>query len=236
MSSRGIRYKAVIFDFGNTLVQSASLVESLSAVMGVVMGAVMEHPASVAIGQRIEEAIARLYVPDQKDQPDWQLVWSQCFEAEGVAFDLAVGRAHLQEFCRRSETFSGVAKMLEQLQARGLSLGLLSNATGPVDIFEADLVRRGLAQYFDCALWSCAIGYRKPYAQAFQAVLDGLGVAAHEALMVGDSEVADVAGALALGMDVARVVASPSESTQATFRVSVERIGLDILALVDLPL
>ena len=47
---------------------------------------------------------------------------------------------------------------------------------------------------------SSAMGYCKPHASLFLRALDELGVAAHEAVFVGDRMVDDVGGAQAVGM------------------------------------
>jgi putative hydrolase of the HAD superfamily len=52
---------------------------------------------------------------------------------------------------------------------------------------------------------SDAVGIRKPRSEIFEAVLDELGVAPDETLHVGDSLLADVAGAAPLGIRTAWV-------------------------------
>ena len=160
-------YKAIVFDFGNTLAQSASLAEALKAVVDV--------DKAIVIGESIEAEIAALYKPDQQEQPDWKFIWDRCFAAAGLAFQEELGRQHLERFCSLNQTFQGIPELLSELKHRGMKLGLLSNVTGPYEIFQKDLEHRGLAKYFDAIVWSSAIGYRKPCSLAFEAVLAKLG-------------------------------------------------------------
>ena len=61
----------------------------------------------------------------------------------------------------------------------------------------------GLADAFDAILVSEEEGVRKPEAELFRRALARRGVAAHEALFVGDHPVADVVGAYRAGLKVA---------------------------------
>lgn len=83
--------------------------------------------------------------------------------------------------------------------ARRVRLGLCSNfshsamALGLLD-------ECGFRAHLDALAISDAVGIRKPRAEIFEAVLAELGVAAGEALHVGDSLAADVGGAAPLGI------------------------------------
>jgi len=62
------------------------------------------------------------------------------------------------------------------------------------------LEREGIAHLFDAILVSDEVGWRKPKALIFETALERLGIAAAEALFVGDRIDADVAGAQAAGL------------------------------------
>ncbi|WP_062271050.1 HAD family hydrolase [Endozoicomonas arenosclerae] len=219
-------YKAILFDFGNTLAKSASLAKALDTVL--------DHEKAFTIGQNIENEIVTLYKPDQQEQPEWLEIWARCFRDADLPFDESIGRKHLMEFCRSNTLFPDVEEMLSRLKDSGYKLGLLSNATGPADIFQKDLEQRGLARYFNSIVWSCEIGYRKPYHKAFEAVLDRLGVSPADTLMIGDSEIADIQGATHLGMDSALVSSTQNPQTQARFCVAPDQLLKDVLALITL--
>jgi putative hydrolase of the HAD superfamily len=99
--------------------------------------------------------------------------------------------AHSSHF----ELYDDALPALVDLRARGLSLGLLSNSSRDLDEFVAhhDLD-------VDAVLTSYAHGKTKPHETIFRAILDRLGVAAADAVMVGDTIEDDVEGALAVGM------------------------------------
>jgi HAD superfamily hydrolase (TIGR01509 family) len=86
--------------------------------------------------------------------------------------------------------------VLTALRARGLKLGLVSNAG--VDVRQV-VARAGLAPLLDAVVVSHEIGAVKPHAPIFERALAALGVPAERALMVGDSPRDDV-GAAFLGV------------------------------------
>ena len=90
--------------------------------------------------------------------------------------------------------------LLESLRARGLKLGLVSNAFDPGWLLRRDLEQMGLAQRLDASVFSSEVGKRKPHPEIFERALDGLGVEAEEAVFVGDRLFEDVRGAAEVGM------------------------------------
>jgi putative hydrolase of the HAD superfamily len=90
--------------------------------------------------------------------------------------------------------------LLESLRERGLKLGLVSNAFDPGWLLHRDLQQMGLADRLDFAVFSSEVGKRKPHPAIFERALEALGVAAADAVFVGDRLVEDVRGAGELGM------------------------------------
>jgi HAD superfamily hydrolase (TIGR01509 family) len=94
----------------------------------------------------------------------------------------------------------GVVPALERLRGAGLRLAVISNSEGTIAALLAEL---GLAAHFDAVVDSWVEGVSKPDPRIFALALDRLGVAASDAIMVGDSPAADVAGAAAAGVRAA---------------------------------
>jgi len=86
---------------------------------------------------------------------------------------------------------------LGRLKDRGLKLGVLSNFDYRI---YGVLDGLGLTPYFDSIAISSEAGYAKPSAQLFKAVLNRHGLAANDAMHVGDSEALDFEGAAAAGL------------------------------------
>jgi putative hydrolase of the HAD superfamily len=82
------------------------------------------------------------------------------------------------------------------------------------------------------AVFSSEVGWRKPHPAIFERALDALGVAAGEALFVGDKLATDVAGAAALGMATCQAlwfVADEDETPEPDYRAFTQ---LDVLTIV----
>jgi HAD superfamily hydrolase (TIGR01549 family) len=93
------------------------------------------------------------------------------------------------------ELYEDVLPVLDDLRAHDLRLGLVSN--GIRDLRE--FVRHHRLDV-DAIVDSRTHGYVKPHPTIFEAALERVGVAADQAVMVGDSLEEDVGGAQALGM------------------------------------
>jgi HAD superfamily hydrolase (TIGR01549 family) len=93
------------------------------------------------------------------------------------------------------ELYEDALAVLEDLRARGLKLGLLSNTARDLTRFVA---HHGLD--VDAVLTSRAHGKTKPHEAIFRAMLERLGVEAGAAAMVGDTLEDDIEGAQAIGM------------------------------------
>jgi putative hydrolase of the HAD superfamily len=89
----------------------------------------------------------------------------------------------------------GVVEQLADLAATGVAIGVVSNADGSV---EATLRRCGIP--IDVVIDSTVVGFAKPQPEIFALALQALGIAAEDAVHVGDMASADVDGAHAAGV------------------------------------
>jgi len=111
------------------------------------------------------------------------------------AYDCALEMTRAWEHAEHFELFEDALPVLDELRARGLKLGLVSNTGRNLDEFIAH-------HKLDvgAALGSGAFGRTKPHPTIFRAVLERLGVDAEDAAMVGDSLEDDIEGARAAGI------------------------------------
>jgi len=91
------------------------------------------------------------------------------------------------------------AATLEKLKSENYQLGIFSNAGDDKDVQELIEIF-GIRPYFDFVLTSAASFYRKPHPRAFEIALARWNIEPHEAVMIGDSLEADIAGAKNAGM------------------------------------
>ena len=110
----------------------------------------------------------------------------------------------------------GVTEAVNELRARGLRLGVISN-TGrtPGRVLRQLLADADLLGHFDVLAFSDERGVRKPATAMFRWVLAAAATDPARAVHVGDEAVSDVAGARSAGMRAIHFVAEPSASGAA---------------------
>jgi HAD superfamily hydrolase (TIGR01662 family) len=99
--------------------------------------------------------------------------------------------------CHHFEMYEDVPDVLRALHASGLKIGLISNTQRSLTAFQSHFALDGI---FSAAVSSYDHGYMKPHRSIFEAALRQVGVTPQEAVMVGDSVPADIAGARGMGM------------------------------------
>jgi len=111
------------------------------------------------------------------------------------AYDCALEMTRAWEHAEHFELFEDALPVLDELRARGLKLGLVSNTGRNLDEFIAH-------HKLDvgAAIGSGAFGRTKPHPTIFRAVLERLEVEPEDAAMVGDSLEDDIEGARAAGI------------------------------------
>lgn len=130
-----------------------------------------------------------------------KLVWQQALADEGM--DNEQLAATLGEFFARrrrelQDPLPGAEEVLRKLRAAGVRIGLLTN--GAPDLQREKIESSGLGMFFDAAVVSGEIGTGKPEPEIFHHLLEKLGVAADESLMVGNSLARDIVGAKRAGL------------------------------------
>ena len=117
--------------------------------------------------------------------------------AGGDEFVVRVAQLFRSLSVRRFGLFPDALGCLAALRGRA-ALGLVSDAQRA--FLEPELAMLGLAPHFGALVVSSDHGYRKPDPRLFASVLGQLGVAAEQAVYVGDNPLRDVGGARMAGM------------------------------------
>jgi putative hydrolase of the HAD superfamily len=122
----------------------------------------------------------------------------------GVQADAAAHALELRtELTRRSLVpIDGALPLLEELRARGLRLGLISNCSSEVGELWED---SPFAGRFDAVILSADVGLSKPDARIYRLALERLATGAPDAIFVGDGESDELAGAEAAGLRAVQV-------------------------------
>jgi putative hydrolase of the HAD superfamily len=118
--------------------------------------------------------------------------------------------------------FPEVPSVLAELRRRGLAIGVCSNWNWDLDDV---LQKTGVAPLIDVAVTSARVGYRKPHVAMYESILAALGVAAPEAVFVGDSWEPDVLGPIDAGMRSVHVWRSTGTEEPPALTPGAIRVG-----------
>jgi len=218
MAREHMRFRAILFDIGDTLWHSRAapparefrrLAAERAAAALRDLGVSGHDPATVArsawvaMEQAMKTARSTDYV-----EPDYGSVTRLALGRLGLELTREQA-AHLLESTYISGIEGGKApfpdacETLLELRRRGFLLGTVTNRAFGGERFRADLREAGLDIGWDVEAVSVEVGYLKPHPAIFEFALHSLEVRPGEALMVGNSLAEDVAGAQGVGIAAA---------------------------------
>ncbi len=194
--------RAVLFDAGGTLV-----VPDYARIRAALERSVDRAPTLEALTEAeyagraaVEAAMAA--DPAMRDGARWPIHFGGALAALGFSpEELARAAPAIREEHGRANLWCivppGVAEALGRLRRRGLVTGCVSNSDGTV---AALLARAGLGDLLDFVVDSGVAGVEKPDPAIFRIALERAGVAAAEAIHVGDLYPVDIVGARRAGI------------------------------------
>ncbi len=121
---------------------------------------------------------------------------------------------------------------LEKLKMRGVRMGVVCNTTNPGFMKDYESVSFGLDRYFEFAIYSSEVPFRKPHPSIFSLAVARLGLEVREILFVGDDLQADIKGAQGAGISTAWVNRE-RKSISENIRPEYEIHSLDEVLSID---
>lgn len=201
-----LRPKAILFDFYGTLVdiETDEYDENAWDVVSHFLRYRGSCTSSETIHERYIHYVNEALQGSSETYPDVDVVpiFRRVMDEAGVRDDNGLATTVAQLF--RSRTVKNLAPFpdahatLEELSKK-FSLALVTDSQEPYIL--AELGQTGLDHFFRTVVISSRYGYRKPDPRLMQTALELLGIAAADAVYVGDSWARDVEGAKAVGMD-----------------------------------
>jgi HAD superfamily hydrolase (TIGR01549 family) len=199
-----VTIRAVFFDAGDCLIHRWVMKAERFAFLCREAGLSLPgDPAAILAGARAHE---RFFQDRRRHADTWSLEWYIRFmrtglEAMGAAGDLEAAARQIVATSAKRPRHEMVdpeaLPLLEYLRAKGYRLAIVSNWDGTL----IDTVRAcGLAGFFDAVLDSSVVHSDKPDTRMFEIACAATGVRPEEAIHIGDSPCADVAGAQAAGV------------------------------------
>jgi HAD superfamily hydrolase (TIGR01509 family) len=201
-------YRAVFFDLDDTLYDDSGSWRTSAAATAEFAAVRVRGLDAVALTDYFldhSDAYWRAMDPTRETRPILAIRaahWLATLEAFGHP-DRALAEELAHDYGRRRAQgialFPDALPLLTALRAAGKTLVLITNGLQSTHIERIALL--GLEAFFDHTLISDAVGMAKPDPRIFHHALALAGCAPHEAAMVGDNPVNDIAGAQAAGMD-----------------------------------
>lgn len=198
--------EAVLFDWGDTLMAWEWQDELVEAGHRAGLESLGNKPPVEVDGMAryLREHYERLFAPEALDEVEYPEIVRELLGTVGVELSDGELRGFLEAehaaWAPARRLAANTHPLLDALRTRGLRLGLVSNTFDPAWLLRRDLGQMGVAERLDVAVFSSEVGKRKPHPAIFERALEALGVAAADALFVGDRLREDVGGAGALGM------------------------------------
>ena len=206
--------RAVLFDYGHTLVDFRRTEEALLAAYEEIRARIeaalyIEAPEVGHLIDRVagevDRRVGASYEARRMEELDLVATFDDVLSATlGLTVPPDVVRHVValdhSAYSRTITVSSGTLDVLRALRDRGLALGLVSNVTLLPHLMRADLEALGILGLLDATTFSSEVGTRKPDPAIFLDALGKLGAEPAAAVFVGDRVVDDVGGAQAVGM------------------------------------
>jgi putative hydrolase of the HAD superfamily len=205
--------RAVLFDFGHTLVDFRRTQEALHEAYEQIRArieavAFMEVHELLDLVERVAGGVDRLvaesYEQRRMEELDQVTMFKEALGA--IGFDLpadVVDHIVALDHSAYSKSLAvepEVLDTLDRLRADGKRLGLVSNITLLPRLVREDLDRMSLGSRLDATVFSSEAGVRKPDPRIFRDALERLESDPAETVFVGDRLYDDIGGAQAVGM------------------------------------
>lgn len=110
---------------------------------------------------------------------------------------------YYQEIYKPRKVYDDTIPALQAFQKKGVRMGIISNTTNPDFMKDYERQLLGLSSYFEFAIYSSGVPFRKPHPTIFETALTRLSMKADEVLFVGDNPLTDIAGPQAVGIHTA---------------------------------
>lgn len=234
--------KAVIFDYGGTLVRMKKPWDQVRPKVVTAAyrtlkqaGLKMAFEQYSTLNDAVFQRIGELEDKEERDIPDlvtYQEIVDALFPSRSKMWRRrAAARANDAAWASPTMCLAlrrGTRPTLRRLRALGLRMAVLSNHHNPRALLE-HLKELGIDSYFSKVVVSADSGLRKPDPQFFETCLEQMRVRPAEAVLVGDSIEYDIDGAKKAGIRTILVTEEPQAGQKRPGTVSPDFVINDIL-------
>jgi HAD superfamily hydrolase (TIGR01509 family) len=208
-----VKVRAVLFDYGHTLVNFSPAEENLLAcyeeVRREILAEIVEEAPQAAklvdgISRRVQRLVHESYERRDLEEIDIVEHFADALAGLGLGLDegipYSIAEREHRALMGSLEMLPGNRAVLRQLKDWNLELGLISNAHFLPKLMREDMDRLGIAEFMEAMVFSAEVKLRKPHPGIFLHLLRELDILPEQAVFVGDRVRDDIGGAKALGM------------------------------------
>jgi len=224
--------RGVFFDAGNTIVfPDYSIYSGVAASLGLEVAIPDVMRAEARARSAFDRAVASS--PGRGVMGFWSIYYTPFYEHLGVPAETIP--TAIEKTRDANDRGLGIWKVpvdgfdgaMDELDARGLMIGIISNSDGRL---EDRLGEIGIRDRFDFVIDSAVVGVSKPHPRIFELAIEASGLPPSETAYVGDYYEVDVVGARGVGM---RPVLFDPYGAYEEVDCDVMRQFCDIVGLVD---
>jgi putative hydrolase of the HAD superfamily len=231
--------EAVLFDYGHTLLDFRFDEDVwLGCLRDMLVAAGGPPERAPELRQELGDRLTRLTAdPDDHAELVYAEVVAEALAACGTPVGPDLVRAAIEAehrgWASARHLHPEAHWLLDEVRARGLRIGIVSNTFDPPDLLHADVAADGVAERVDTVVFSSELGVRKPGPAIYRAALDQIGVEPANALFVGDRVREDVQGPAALGMRTCLVTYFRFDGGDHGLADAVAASPAEVLAAID---
>lgn len=207
-----MKYEAVIFDLGSTLINYENHSWDELGRMGCAHAApLIKGISNVEISPELlwsdfHDAIDQMFINHTADlvEIDLHEVTTTILKKLGInVIDGFAGRfidAYYQPITEQCSLLPGAREILKKIKGADLKIGLISNTIFPADFHRAEMRKFGIHSYFDFTIFSSEFKFRKPKKEIFLKAIELAESKPETTIFVGDRLVEDIGGPQAAGI------------------------------------
>jgi len=206
-----LKYKAVLFDLGSTLIEFENHDWHTMGKMGIINAYPFmkeKFPHLLELNKFGPTFYGYLKdILDQREDYSEIALTDSCeiiFKRMGLQINDGIVEKFIdiyyQPVADQITLIPGAVEILDKFKSASLIIGLVSNSIFPDKFHLGEMEQFGLLKYFDFTIFSSTVGFRKPGKAIFDMALKEANVAASQAIFIGDRFDADIAGAQNAGI------------------------------------
>ncbi len=207
-----MKFKAVLFDLGSTLINYENHNWDELGYMGcksaaeLLVNEIGLHVPADKLWDNFHNTIDQMFLNHTEDLAEIDLyqVTADILKGQGITTLDGLPKRFLDAYylpiTNQISLLPGANEILSQIKNSGMKIGLISNTIFPAAFHRAEMTRFDILRYFDFTIFSSEFKFRKPKKEIYLNALSLAGAKADDTVFIGDRLVEDVGGPQSVGI------------------------------------